>query len=70
MRSPDPLRAPVWAPVVMAGALLVGGAGVFVSVLHLGRNSSDRAFSLFSGLVKRGRRARSGAVAEGGLAGG
>jgi hypothetical protein len=45
--SPEPLRNPSWAPVVLVGSLLVGGGGVFVSLLHLQRNISDRAFAVF-----------------------
>ena len=46
MTSPDPLREPAWGLGVYIGSILVGAGGVWVSVLHLRRNPSDRPLAL------------------------
>ena len=44
--SPNPFGAPPWGIWVMAGSILVGAAGVVVSLLHLRRSHADRIFSV------------------------
>lgn len=46
MTSPDPLRQPAWGLGFFVGSILVGSGGLFVSVLHLRRNHSDRLLAL------------------------
>ena len=42
--SPDPLREPDWGVTILAGSMLCGVGGLMVSLLHLQRSPSDRAF--------------------------
>jgi hypothetical protein len=44
LTSPNPIKQPEWGLAVLAGSLICGGAGAFVSLLHLRRNESDRLF--------------------------
>jgi hypothetical protein len=46
MISPDPLSQPPWGIGVYVGSILVGAGGCLVSVLHLRRNTSDRALGV------------------------